>query len=204
MSYAAVLPSVYQLWTDRCWSTMSDELKDNLILVDNTSDNLGVAGSWNLGVNKVLNGQLDWLVIISAAVRFGMPGGKDFIELLDVKLDRIALEAAHGIGWHLIAFRREVFEKVGLFDENFYPAYYEDIDFGRRVSLGFDLDPPYWEKVSVDVAIAGFAHGINLGHVQASDKSMLGYYTKKWGDKPGYERWNRPFGDKELSWWPQK
>lgn len=49
--------------------------------------------------------------------------------------------------------KREVFEKVGVFDERFFPAYYEDLDFCFRVrKAGYKiiLDPTsfLWHKVS--------------------------------------------------------
>jgi len=49
--------------------------------------------------------------------------------------------------------KREVFEKVGFFDERFFPAYYEDLDFCLRVrKAGYRiiLDPTslLWHKVS--------------------------------------------------------
>ena len=40
-----------------------------------------------------------------------------------------------GSEWSAVVFTTRVAEKVGLMDENFYPAYYEDEDYGIRVRL---------------------------------------------------------------------
>ena len=37
--------------------------------------------------------------------------------------------------WSAVVFTRRMVNKIGLFDENFYPAYYEDDDYGIRVRL---------------------------------------------------------------------
>lgn len=192
---------MYPEWTERCLATCKIEP----YVIDNTIVNKGVAGSWNIGIDYLEEEHADWLVILSAALRFGPPGGKDFIEAIENSSNCIALEAAHGIGWHLIAFHKQVFEKVGRFDENFWPAYNEDIDMSRRISLGFRLDPPYWRKVSVDVAIAGFAHGVDLAGVQVDNLLLDEYYAQKWGDLKGKEKFLHPFNNEEhdLSYWPK-
>ena len=129
--YVAVIPSVFQPYTDACVATCK---LDNVVVVDNRSRNLGIAASWNIGIRKMYNHRADWLIIISAAVRFGEPGGLDLVESMRTHPD--AMGVGGGLdGWHLIAFHRRTFDAVGWFDENFYPGYFEDADFGRRVAL---------------------------------------------------------------------
>ena len=199
--YVAVLPSIHPPWTDRCLAGLAPEIRDRLLIVDNTIRNRGVAASWNLGIRRMYEAEADWTIILSAALRFGEPGGMDFVAELDT--DAVAIEAGHGIGWHLIAFPRRVFDRVGMFDENFF-AYWEDIDFARRVSLGFALTDPYWAKVSVDVAIAGFSHGVALAGVKVDNVRLENYYKAKWGGPKGGETNDRPFDDpaRGLDWWP--
>lgn len=191
-SFVAVLPSIYPLWTTRCLS--SCHFADDVIVVDNTVENRGVAKSWNLGIDAMEEQDADWLVIMSAALRFGAPGGEDFLALLDEPKDRVAVEAGHGIGWHLIAFPRRTIERVGRFDEVYF-AYMEDIDYSRRCHLALGLDPPYWDKVSVDVAIAGFAHGIDLGGAKVRGRQMADLYALKWGGPKGAEKFKVPYND---------
>lgn len=199
MSFVAVLPSIYPLWTDRCIDSMSPSFRQSLILIDNTVDNIGVAASWNLGIDRMEELGTDWLVIVSASMRFGAPGGMDFIAELE-STTALAVEAGHGIGWHLVAFPRSTIERVGRFDPVF-PAYYEDLDYGRRISLAFDLDsPPWWSKVSVDVAMAGFSHGIDLGGVRVDNHYLEARWIDKWGGTKGAEKFALPYDGQPITY----
>lgn len=203
-SHVLVLPSIYGLWTERCVASMSPELLGTQSLViDNSEKNLGVARSWNLGVERMYDVGADWLVICSAACRFGVRGGEDLLDALEEHEGALAVEAAHGIGWHLIAIARSTFDAVGRFDENYWPAYMEDIDFGRRVHCWLGDEPPWWPKVSIDVAIAGFSHGVDLGGAVVHHDRLEKYYRQKWGGGRGEERYCQPFGNKSLSYWPE-
>lgn len=206
VNVVVVMPVIYQPWADRCLATMSATMLENLIVVDNTQVNRGTSAAWNDGVNAALSGGADWLVILSEAMRFGPPGGDDFLATLDVTLDPIAVEAGHGLGFHCLAFPRRVLETVGRFDENL-KAYFEDNDYARRIFLAFGLDPPYWQKVTdLELAFAGFAHAIDLAGVRPNNDQLRGYYIDKWGAPPGGgESFATPFGDPEhdIDWWPQ-
>jgi len=197
--YVAVLPSIQQEWTNRCLRTC----KIDVCVVDNIPSNRGVAASWNQGVQWMRDEGKDWLIIMSATCRFGESGGQDLLDALDVHPTAMAVEAWF-LGWHLIAFHRRVFDLVGTFDENFYPAYFEDNDFGYRITraLGTDLGP-WWPKPFLDVSDAGPAHGVRFAGVQSPAQPLIDYYTRKWGGPPGHETFDRPFGNNsnELSYW---
>lgn len=107
---------------------------DNLIVVDNTVTNRGVSASWNVGIKEAGKRGADWVIFLSAAVRFGKTGGLDFVDALANHADAWACES-NLIGWHLVAINRRTVEAIGLFDENFYPAYFEDNDYSRRITL---------------------------------------------------------------------
>lgn len=190
---------------------------DQLVVVFNTPrHNLGVAASWNVGIHQMYEASNDWLVICSAAVRFGPAGGEDFLrELVDWDTGRFerhgicALEADGGLGWHLIAFHRSVFERVGYFDENFWPAYHEDNDFSYRIQLAYDVDSrapdfvgPLWPKVAVDARLDQVAHGIKRGGVTVDLVALEQYYARKWGGTSTNETLTSPFGTTHpVSWW---
>ena len=77
-----------------------------LVVVYNTLvHNLGVAGSWNVGVREMYEHHHDWLVICSAGVRFGEAGGTDFLWALDFQREPWpsygigAIEAGNDFGW---------------------------------------------------------------------------------------------------------
>ena len=89
--------------------------------------NLGVAGSWNLGIKATPFAP--WWLIANYDVLW--PAGS---------LGRFAAEANSGRlllsggapPWCAFALGDEIVSQVGLFDEGLHPAYWEDIDYRRR------------------------------------------------------------------------
>lgn len=206
--FVAVLPSIVPVWTERCLAGMGERFTSSLLVVDNAppATNIGVGAAWNLGIDRLYELDADWLVIVSASTRFGPTGGDDFLDALDTYPDAVAIEAGHGVGWHLIAFPRRVIDRVGNFDSNFF-AYMEDLDYARRIALAFGLDPPYWTKVrNLDVSIAGFSHGIDEGGVRPDQAGQHAYYVAKWACVGGQtEGYLHPFNDPAhgVDWFPE-
>lgn len=200
MTFLAVLPSIYAPYTEACLASMAGPLREQTMVVDNTERNRGVAASWNIGVDMVLARRLDWLVIISAAVRFGDPGGLDFLRHLEQYPTAVAVEGGWGLGWHLIAFSHRTLERVGRFDECLFPGWMEDLDMGHRIRLA-KLHPPNWPKVDVDAWVQCFAHAERFAGVRADAHALAAYMDRKWGSNREYEH---PFNDptKDLRWWP--
>lgn len=217
MKYTAILPSIWPEWSKLCVDSMAPSMRGQLVIVDNTNVNLGVAASWNLGVGHMRRNDAEWLIVVSAATRFGPPGGLDFVAHLEAASgDEWAIEAGEcprqpgiGFGWHLIAFPARTFARVGTFDENFWPAYFEDLDFGHRIRCAVpEWTPgpdPIWPKVDVDADLAGFAHGKVLAGVEVPVDPLVRYFSRKWGGLIGETMYDRPFGDPKngLDYWPE-
>lgn len=199
MKYTIILPSIYQPFTDACIATIKLP-KENILVVDNTGHNKGVSASWNMGIDKMIAENSDWLILLSAAMRFGAPGGQDFIDSLKSTSCSV-IECEMGHSWHLIAFRREVVEKVGRFDENFYPAYYEDIDYSYRIQLS-GLTMP-WSKVFCDVSNMGWGHGSSLGGAKCDGDKLFRYLMAKWGGVRNKYEYKHPFNDpaNSIQYW---
>ena len=91
-------------------------------------NNLGVAGSWNLGIKSTP--MADYWLISNFDVEWGGDSLKMFTELSHP--EKLVLSngtpewCAFSIGWQIV-------DKVGLFDEAFHPAYFEDNDMQRRI-----------------------------------------------------------------------
>lgn len=88
--------------------------------------NLGVPQSWNLGI-KLFPFEPGWLLLNHDA--WFDEGAWDRF-CADVGEDRITL--AGNPPWCCAWIGRGVVERVGLFCEQFYPAYMEDVDYERR------------------------------------------------------------------------
>jgi hypothetical protein len=173
------------------------------MVIDNTTHNVGVTKSWNAGVDYLYDLDRDWLVLLSAAIRFGALGGQDFIDELQDPFE--VIEARPVFGWHLIAFHRRIFDRIGRFDENFW-NYYGDIDWTVRIQAAFKPADPPWNKVTVDVADMGMGHGLKLAGVQDSADPPIAYFRRKWGrhpDRPAEPSYAYPFDNpsNELSYW---
>lgn len=95
--------------------------------------------------------------------------------------------------------RPETFDKVGRFDENFVPAYFEDNDYHYRISiLGYEahatIEAPYYHFGSQ-------TQNNSEGPVVPSYvfEKNRDYFKDKWGGLPGQETFKVPFDDETLT-----
>jgi hypothetical protein len=167
--------------------------------------NIGCAGAWNL------------------LCRTGFELGADSVILLNgdcaVAPDTFArmmasprrLVAAQGFSCFRID--RGLWQTIGEFDEAFYPAYWEDTDYRRRLALAGELvdEWPLKEIARPSYGRATYASGITHGWLiegagyQGSRgekqawfeerwKANRDRYVAKWGGLPGAETFRTPFG----------
>lgn len=95
--------------------------------------NLGVAASWNLGI-KLFPHHDRWFFASNDMVYH--PGA---LELLSTaRRDEITLSDKFPY-WQTFAVGDVVVDRIGLFDEALYPAYFEDNDYQRR-AMKNDID----------------------------------------------------------------
>ena len=187
---------------------------DNIIIIDNSNgklgklrgqivsaNNLGVAGSWNLGLNMLKN-EKDHLLII----------GNDDNKLTPIAIEefvRLAEEnpthgffGTHGALFSLFAVRPDIAIKtIGYFDDGFYPAYYEDNDYHYRMKLA-GLDFIYTNKELFELGVDGAgSQTLNSSITSDEDRDMIfkGFqanksrYKAKWGGEPHKEKYTTPF-----------
>jgi GT2 family glycosyltransferase len=83
------------------------------------------------------------------------------------------------------------YDKVGAFDENYYPAYYEDTDYSYRLKLA-DMN-----KLDTDFILPEVLRSSKSGEKDRSlyDKvfECRRYYENKWGGAPTQETYKTPF-----------
>jgi GT2 family glycosyltransferase len=130
------VPVDHLLIIDNGASVMSEPLElkpnDNFAKVTHLRmpANLGVAGSWNLGIKSFPYAER-WF-IVSNDVVFAPSA---LAKLAEAKRDEITLtgSAPH---WQAFALGDEAVSDLGLFDEcGFFPAYFEDNDYMRRAEF---------------------------------------------------------------------
>ena len=148
--------------------------------------NLGVAGSWNAIIRATP--QAPWWMIANFDLEFA-PGD----------LARLAehMQTTGGVallgGFSAFGVDRDAVRKVGFFDENFHPAYFEDNDFDYRCRLA---------QIPFVSLPAGMLHHISSTlmsstHYQRRNAETFPanreYFQKKWGGQPYRETYTSPF-----------
>jgi GT2 family glycosyltransferase len=91
-------------------------------------NNMGVAGSWNLGIKSTPFSE--WWLIVNFDTQWPEKSLKMFYD--ESEKDRIILSTQ---GWCAFSIGWKVIQQVGLFEENLFPAYFEDNDYERRAEL---------------------------------------------------------------------
>ena len=104
--------------------------------------NLGVPASWNLGI-KALPAAPYWMIVNSDAW-FPPTALANLHEA--ARRDALVLSGA-APPWACFTIGDEVVNRVGLFDEGIYPAYFEDDDFVRRCT--FHGVPVVYSRITV-------------------------------------------------------
>lgn len=203
MNYVAVLPWVHQPYRDAFMETCRLDVFE----VDNSERNIGIMRATNLGIDRMRETDADWLVVMSAALRFGPPGGLDFVDHLDRMEGHRVVEAAGVFGWHLIAFHRDTLAAIGRWDPNFSPYGFDDIDLSVRYQLVFGNGGQLWDKVPVDVSDEGMGHSIKLAGVESPAGPRIDYFVAKWNRHPGrgdLPTYTHPFNNpaNPVGYWP--
>jgi GT2 family glycosyltransferase len=115
--------------------------------------NFGVAASWNLAVR--MGHRNDWVMVASDDVTFPAGALAGFAEASAE--DRLVVSATWP-NWCAFTIGMRVVQKIGLFDEGYYPAYFEDTEYQRRIA-GHSL---------------ALTHGPAVGHDNASTLNTPG------------------------------
>jgi hypothetical protein len=125
--------------------------------------NLGVAASWN--IIDSLAGDADVLLMNDDATL-----GTDMLR----KMRSVPAPVVCTQNWSAFLQRREVWQKIGKYDEQFYPGYFEDLDYRRRL-----------DNAGIIPAHVFDAEGKHLGSQSGGVDSQTwqrnrAYYHQKW------------------------
>ena len=106
--------------------SMPPDLYRGKATVLNMPANLGVAGSWNLGIKSFPFAP--YWVITSNDIKYA-PG--QLQKLADTSSPDVLITTSEA--WSSFSIGSNIIKRVGLFDENYHPAYYEDTDYESRM-----------------------------------------------------------------------
>ena len=178
-----------------------DRVGDFAYYRDPDGHNLGVARSWNVGAQAVMERGLDYLVILSASMLFGPELHITWREQMDRHWGSLVIENT-GNSWHLIAIHADAFRAAGLFDSNFYPGYFEAVDWHLRLIRSGECERArngtIWPNLWVNAMSRGVA--MHAPFVDTPPDPLLEYYCQKWGGAKGEETHTLPWGNKPLDY----
>jgi GT2 family glycosyltransferase len=166
--------------------------------VSSATNNFGVANAWNFFVKEAEKDGYDAVILANDDIFLYPEVLQNFVDTMK------SSEFTSFAGSNMFSFfgiHVSLFNKVGDFDENFWPAYYEDNDYFYRMKLlGIE---------STHVTGASYFHAgsATLGKFDLMRKMMhhhnfsknTEYYKEKWGGMPHEEKFTRPFdGDQNV------
>ena len=180
----------------------------------------GCAQSWNYGVKDAFERGYDYVVILNNDIilhpeaidrlinRFtgdvvmtsclNIRGEVDNpLYVLNLKSeDKKDVPESEHPDFSAFAISKECWDKIGTFDDNFKPAYFEDNDYHHRIQLA--------NAKAVCVPTAMFYHFGSRTQNEATNAPICSspqfernreYYQHKWGGVPGQETYLKPFNE---------
>ena len=150
--------------------------------------NIGVAASWNEAMRRYPD---SWLVIANDDAFFNYTTVEALVQAAEQDSDAVLVGCELGFGFPLFLLKvKEAVERVGYFDEQFWPAYGEDNDYSWRMHLA-DL-----KKIQVTVGVREPDPGttsreMNFDREALRERATI-RYVAKWGGIPGYEKLRTP------------
>lgn len=153
-----------------------------------SGENIGVAAAWN----KLI--QAGARIISNDDIELGPESFDKFASALEKNTPFAYSSVAT---WSLFALDPSVFARIGDFDEEFFPAYYEDNDYEMRLGLaGIPI------SIIADDAVKHVRGGTSRNKdgqiIDASEynewfRRNQERYVKKWGGIPHQETFRAPF-----------
>jgi GT2 family glycosyltransferase len=189
------------------------------VFVKNFDKNIGVAAAWNYGIKaayRIFNSDyffianndillspvaIDNLIAVFSNPSIVLSSGDDVSGRVVAPDDVLAVlgpsreKLKPHPDFSCFMLGKKAIARIGFFDENFYPAYFEDNDYHYRIRLAGlravkTNRAPYFHFGSRTIREnAGIRELSNAGYLANRD-----YYVKKWGGLPGKEKYKTPFG----------
>ena len=156
--------------------------------------NIGVSASWNFIMHNFCS---DIALLVNDDVTFCKNSLKIIRKFIDkdTKNGIWTTSARTANNFSCFAISKKFFEKIGDFDESFYPAYFEDNDYAFRIKLAKE------EFVYIDDVVCNHDGSSTLKKFDSNQmedhhksfRKNRDYYMAKWGGMPEYERFTIPF-----------
>jgi hypothetical protein len=169
-------------------------------IIPNLKFERSLSAAHNLGVKRAFQEGCDYIMYIADDV---IPAPGDMENMLSKLIDDNlwvcyawpGYEGSMAGGYCFYAAGREVFNTIGYWDEDFYPAYFEDNDYEYRIKL---VNP---EKIGQSIVMGQHLSSVTLNRMNREDQmdfqnkfeQMKTRYVQKWGGLPTQETYTTPF-----------
>lgn len=194
-----------------------------LFIINNWSENNGVAAAWNIGTKKALDKKCEYILILNDDIVLAPKTIEHLLTLIDndnigvitatdykntmtadeVRKSELKIydqDIIDAPDFACFMISKTSYNIVGEFDEGLYPAYFEDNDYCYRTILS--------GLKCVRSQIAMFYHygskTQNNGEEPVVPSEIFEknkeYFRNKWGGEPGSEIHTHPWNNYSLDW----
>lgn len=182
--------------------------------------NLGVAGSCNQALRMSrdwwfhCNDDVELAPDLIEKMKAAILSEQEFLashsDILCEKDESQMFIPDYGLGsaFSVFMMQKSITARIGWWDENFFPIYFEDNDYGYRMNLA-RVKRKVVEGCSylhhTSSSVSGMSPDDQSVH-HRNFKKLRNYYTAKWGGIPEQETYSRPFDGGSLievdrQWW---
>jgi GT2 family glycosyltransferase len=162
--------------------------------MDIPGENVGCARAWNRLARSALHGANDVLLITADDVLFEANTIEEMARAMEA--DDLDFVTAEPGGFSCFLVRQRLFDKTGYFDEQFWPAYFEDDDFHRRMRFAGAREAcvaaRYVHVNKGSQTVASFNPAERMEHNKRFEANR-DRYVAKWGGLPHHERFEEPY-----------
>ena len=191
---------IHGLRNIRRWANAYKGL-DNITVYGGHGDNIGVAASWNFLCQKAFERGYNYVVVLNDDIYLHLEMYDYWCIINRMFIDQTDfLSCVEKFERAAFVLSSKCYDVVGQFDDNFYPAYYEDSEYlyrlklakGRgRIDYGIAplLNPHVFRRSST--ILAQKEESIVSSESKERNKK---YYILKWGGDVGEEKFIDCFG----------
>jgi GT2 family glycosyltransferase len=173
--------------------------------------NRGVSNSWNEGILNAYGAGADVVIVVNDDIHFSA-GDVGRIAMRALKFRDHYIISCAGYhrrlkrqlpshGYSCFAINPIALERIGCFDQNFFPSYCEDQDYAYRAKLA-GLHEENCPDTNISHGGSDTIFGdpmLSLQNRMTHGRNMQ-YYLRKWGGPGGQERWNNPFNNPQIDY----
>jgi len=154
------------------------------------TSNLGVSASWNLIARTAFNEGYTHALILNDDIEL-VRHERELYADIEKHPDNVFLVQLGT--WCSFVVPKRVYEEVGPFDEQFFPAYFEDNDYAMRIkcnpNVGIDWEQGLCPTLYRNSMTIQRDNTLNQNFMNNQNK-----YVAKWGGLPNQETFTTPYG----------